>query len=155
MSNVLKSEKQEQVRALGQLGWSLRRIEEATGVRRETVSRHLKAAGIPIRGKRKRRLAAHDEDEGADPKAASQVTTDLERGPGPSWSPRVSACEKHRKFIELQVRLGRTAMAIWQDLVDDKDFTSSYACVRRFVRKLRGPSDLPPVWWTRVCCESR
>jgi transcriptional regulator with XRE-family HTH domain len=45
MANVLKQEKQEQIRALGRLGWSLRRLEEATGVRRETVSRYLRAAG--------------------------------------------------------------------------------------------------------------
>ena len=34
MSNVLNEEKQKQVVALGQLGWSLRKIEKATGVRR-------------------------------------------------------------------------------------------------------------------------
>jgi hypothetical protein len=34
--------------ALGRLGWSLRRIEQATGVRRETVSSYLQAAGIPV-----------------------------------------------------------------------------------------------------------
>ena len=39
MSNVLKEEKRQQVLALGRLGWSLRQIEEATGVRRETASR--------------------------------------------------------------------------------------------------------------------
>ena len=37
MGNVLSKEKREQVIALGRLGWSLRRIEQATGVRRETV----------------------------------------------------------------------------------------------------------------------
>jgi len=36
MGNVLEKAKQEQVIALGRLGWSLRRIEAATGVRRET-----------------------------------------------------------------------------------------------------------------------
>src|SRR5215472_8919047 len=30
------------------LGWSLRRIEEATGVRRETASGYLKAAGVAV-----------------------------------------------------------------------------------------------------------
>jgi hypothetical protein len=34
MSNVLSEEKKKQVIALGKLGWSWRRIEEATGVRR-------------------------------------------------------------------------------------------------------------------------
>jgi len=38
MANVLDLEKQAQILALGRLGWSLRRIEEATGVRRETAS---------------------------------------------------------------------------------------------------------------------
>ena len=36
MSNVLNEHTRQQVLALGRLGWSLRRIEEATGVRRET-----------------------------------------------------------------------------------------------------------------------
>ena len=37
MSNVLSEEKKQQVIALGRLGWPLRRIEQATGVRRETA----------------------------------------------------------------------------------------------------------------------
>jgi len=49
MSNVLREEQKQQVIALGKLGWTLRRIEEATGVRRETVGAYLKAAGIAIR----------------------------------------------------------------------------------------------------------
>src|SRR5712691_9073956 len=49
MSNVLGDNKQQQVLALGRLGWSLRRIEQATTVRRETASAYLKAAGIPVR----------------------------------------------------------------------------------------------------------
>jgi len=38
MSHVLDETKQQQVIGLGRLGWSHRRIEAATGVRRETVS---------------------------------------------------------------------------------------------------------------------
>ena len=49
MANVLSEEKKQQVVALGKLGWTLRRIEEETGVRRETASGYLKAAGIPVR----------------------------------------------------------------------------------------------------------
>src|ERR1700751_2492318 len=49
MSNVLSEDKRQQVVALGRLGWSLRRIEEETGVRRETASSYLKAAGIAVR----------------------------------------------------------------------------------------------------------
>ena len=47
--NVLSNDKYNQVIALGRLGWSLREIEEATGVRRETASAYLKTAGIPVR----------------------------------------------------------------------------------------------------------
>ena len=46
MSNVLSNEQRQQILALGRLGWTLRRIEQATGSRRETVSAYLKAAGL-------------------------------------------------------------------------------------------------------------
>lgn len=49
MANVLSDEKKQQVLALGRLGWSLRRIQQATGVRRETASLYLKTARIPVR----------------------------------------------------------------------------------------------------------
>jgi hypothetical protein len=49
MGNVLEKAKQEQVIALGRLGWSLRQIEAATGVRRETAGGYLRAAGIALR----------------------------------------------------------------------------------------------------------
>jgi hypothetical protein len=49
MANVLNEEKKHQVLALGRLGWSLRRIQQATHVRRETASTYLKAAGIAVR----------------------------------------------------------------------------------------------------------
>ncbi len=41
--------KKQQVIALGRLGWPLRRIEQETGVRRETAGAYLKAAGIGVR----------------------------------------------------------------------------------------------------------
>lgn len=49
MSNVLNEEKKQQVIALGKLGWTLRRIEQTTGVRRETAGAYLKAAGVAVR----------------------------------------------------------------------------------------------------------
>jgi hypothetical protein len=45
VSNVLNEEKKQQAEALGRLGWSLRQIEKAIRVRRETISIYLKAAG--------------------------------------------------------------------------------------------------------------
>src|SRR5437879_4779439 len=49
MANILSEAKKHQVIALGRLGWTLRRIEAATGVRRETASRYLRAAGVTVR----------------------------------------------------------------------------------------------------------
>lgn len=48
-----------------------------------------------------------------------------------------SACEPHRSWIETQVRLGRNAMSIYQDLVEQVSFTHKYNSVKRFVRGLR------------------
>jgi len=48
-----------------------------------------------------------------------------------------SACEPHRPWIEEQVRLGRNATAIYQDLVERFSFEHKYNSVKRFVRKLK------------------
>ena len=49
MSNVLNEEKKQQVIALGRLGWSLRKIQKATGIHRTTAADYLRAAGINLR----------------------------------------------------------------------------------------------------------
>jgi transposase len=137
--NVLSEENKQQVLALGRLGWSLRRIERAVHIRRETVSTYLKAAGIPVRppggwGR-------------GHPKPAIEVSTDPGHENGladetrkPASTPSESACEPYREFIEAELAKGRNAMAIWQDLVDGHGFGEKYASVKRFVRKLRGSS---------------
>jgi len=48
-----------------------------------------------------------------------------------------SACEPHRAWIEVQVGLGRNAVAIYQDLVDQHGVAFGYNSVKRFVAKLR------------------
>jgi len=77
MSNVLSEEKRQQVIALGRLGWSLRRIELATGVRRESGSAYLKAAGIALRapgawGRQAPAKAANEVTTGSQPGLAAQ-----------------------------------------------------------------------------------
>ena len=83
MSNVLGEEKRQQVLALGRLGWPLRRVEEATGVRRETAAAYLRAAGIPVRSPRTRRPpkpASHGgvitDSGGAKPASGEEVIPD-------------------------------------------------------------------------------
>ena len=164
MSNVLSEEKQKQVIALGQLGWTLRRIEKETGVRRETAAGYLRSAGVWVRppgrwGRHPPSKAAKEvtTDSGppSDPKPANesgvatdsapanpangtdQVTTDS-GPPQPSRCPSASACLPFQELIEADLARGRNAMGIWQDLVDRSGFTGAYESVKRFVRKLRG-----------------
>jgi transposase len=149
MSNVLSEEKRQQVIVLGRLQWSLRRIEEHTGVRRETVSAYLKAAGIAVRGPGRpgrRGVSTPARELPADltaAKPANEVTTDsgekTPEQPQPSNpTPSASACEPYREAIELWLSRGRNAMAIWQDLVDQHSYSGGYQTVKRFVRNIRG-----------------
>jgi transposase len=168
MSNVLKKDRRQQVLALGQLDWPLRRIEEATGVRRETASAYLKAAGMPVRppggwGRRAAKPAKEVSTDAGRPAAepANELSTHPELGvaldavpwdqvPKPGRSPTASACDAYQDFIEESLRKGRNAKAIWQDLVDDHGFAAGYASVKRFVRKLRGSAapEVHPVIFT-------
>lgn len=163
----MSDEKVQQVLALGRMGWSLREIERHTGVRRETASGYLTRAGVAIRPPRGRRDPRRKPASGgeaspdssppgtAKPASGGEVSPDLRAagagqvssaggpsiGPealGGQYSPRVSACEPYRELIERQLRAGRHAKAIWQDLVTDHGFVAGYASVKRFARKLRG-----------------
>jgi hypothetical protein len=166
MGNVLEKAKQEQVIALGRLGWSLRRIESATGVRRETAGGYLRSAGIALRtpggwGRKAPAKAATLVTTGSDSskpaievitgligstaadnsKPANEVITDIL--PEVTLPEQVGkrpsgASEPYREMIELELSRGRNAMGIWQDLVDGHGFGSSYQSVQRFVLKLRG-----------------
>jgi len=161
VSNVLTEEKKNQVIALGRLGWSLRRIERETGVRRETAAGYLKAAGIGVRypGAWGRQPAAPDSKPanevitdsvpaadpvsnaipGPDSKPANGVIPDCGVGP-PPLSTTASASEPYRELIEQALIRGRNAKAIWQDLVDDHGFVGGYQSVKRFINKLKGPT---------------
>lgn len=145
VSNVLNEEKKKQVIALGQLGWALRRIEEATGVRRETASGYLKAAGIAIRAPRRRsrqELSKPANDVTTGPPVAKPASEDgVATGSEPLQSAPIattSTSEPYREFIESALSHGRNAMSIWQELVDRHGFTGAYGSVKRYVRKLRG-----------------
>jgi len=120
VNNVLSEEKKQQVIVLGRLGWSLRGIQKATRIRRETAAGYLKAAGIPIRAPggwgRKPATAAKPAIQVATHTSAEKPpdlpTPEAERPPG--RCPSSSACESYRDLIELGLSRGRNAMAIWQ-----------------------------------------
>ncbi len=133
--------------------WSLRRIEATTGVRRETASGYLKAAGISIgpsgrwgHGPAKPAIevitgsaptiAADDNSKPAIEVITGSASAETPARPG--RSPTASACEPYRELIETGLERRRDAMAIWQDLVTDHGFAGKYASVMRYVVKLRG-----------------
>jgi hypothetical protein len=160
MSNVLDPTKQQQILALGRLGWTIARIAETTAVRRETVTGYLRRAGIAVRGPGRpgeapakpaisgqvstdpgtKPAISHgvSTDSGPpSPATTEEVSTDSGGAMCPGRAPSASACEPYRELIVDALRRGRNAMAIWQDLVDDSGFTARYASVRRFVATLR------------------
>ena len=146
MSNVLDDEKQRQILTLGRLGWTLRRIAAATGVRRETAGGYLRAAGIAVRGRGrpgegppKAAITTEVSTDSPPPKPATTraVSTDS-MVVAATRAPSASACEPYRELVVEALGRGRNAVAIWQDLVDDHGFTARYASVRRFVLTQRG-----------------
>ena len=110
-------------------GVSHREIERRTGVDRKTIRRLARAANSPG-------VATGSEGEVGQtppprPPAQGSVAARKE-----SWA-TISACEPHRAWIEPQVSLGRNAVSIFQDLVEEHGFAHRYNSVKRFVATLR------------------
>ena len=144
MPNYLKMPKKSQVLALLELGWSYRRIEAETGVRRETVSRY----------DRMRRANAAKTFPGSDPSppAESPDLPDVEGSnaaktfagsdanpaktfPGSAPRPRFTAAV-YRTAIAEKLDAGLSLQRIWQDLVEEYGYGASYESVKRFVRTI-------------------
>ena len=97
----MNEQTKQQVIALGRLGWSLRRIQKATKVRRETAAAYLREAGVAVRppglwGRGSARPAQEPAAPGADAeppraKPAKGVTTDF----GAELAPAAGSCEAH------------------------------------------------------------
>jgi transposase len=125
--NVLKSHLRITVDTLLASGTSQREIERRTGVDRKTIRRYARAANSPTPATG---VAPGTEDP-ADQIPPLRPPAVLTAGVPPS------ACEPHRAWIERQVQLGRNAVSIYQDLVEQHDFTYRYNSVKRFVARLR------------------
>jgi transposase len=115
VSNVLSEEKRQQVIALGRLGWPLRRIQEETGVRRETAGAYLKAAGVavrPPRGWGRRPPAKPVNETSSDsapiPKPAKEVSPDFGAGASPAEASSDSPISKPAN--EVSPDLGAVSM---------------------------------------------
>jgi transposase len=142
--NYLKTSKLQQVTALLELGWTYRRIEAETGVRRETISRYdllrqAKAAKV-FPGSQESTGVETGEFERADPPKPAKATAGSDSNPakvfpGSDLPPRSSAAH-FRDAIVCKLEAGLSVQRIWQDLVEEYGFGYSYEAVKRFVRKL-------------------
>ena len=144
MPNYLKMPKKQQILALLALGWSYRRIEAETGVRRETISRTTRAPGkcgqnVP----RLRPSATHGSARGhgaADESKAAKTFAGSESNaaktfPGSAARPRFTATV-YREAITEKLDAGLSVQRIWQDLVEEYGYGASYESVKRFVRTI-------------------
>jgi transposase len=117
--NVLKPELLTTIRTLLARGATQREIERFTGVDRKTIRRYQRAAN------------SSGVATGSEP-PAEQIPP-----PRPPAAATPSACEAHRAWIEAQVALGRNAVSIYQDLVEQHGFGHAYNSVKRFVATLK------------------
>ena len=137
--NVLKLSLQTTIKTLLHKEISQREIQRKTGIDRKTIRRYGQSCD------------SDEVQESGDSKSPTpqEVATGSEipsnqnapprpPAPEPKMPKHVrSACEAHREWIEEQVRGGRNAMAIYQDLVELFGFTHRYNSVKRFVRLLK------------------
>jgi transposase len=124
--NVLKSHLRITIATLLEHGASQHEISRRTGVDRKTIRRYAKQVGAnsPMATG-----SAAPAGQIPPPRPPASAT-------GPTKEVR-SACEPHRAWIEEQAALGRNAVAIFQELVEQHDFSHRYNSVKRFVRALK------------------
>jgi transposase/5S rRNA maturation endonuclease (ribonuclease M5) len=137
--NVLKPHLKATIRTLLGKGISHRQINRTTGVDRKTIRKYDRLDSLP----------SSQGDFASKSPTTQEVATGLANEFGQNPPPRPpapekklpkharSACEAHREWIEEQVRLGRNATAIYQDLVERFGFNHRYNSVKRFVRGLK------------------
>jgi transposase len=134
VANYLKVQKRQQVISLLELGWSYRRIERETGVRRETI------AGYDPRHPSKPAKVFPGSEGGSDPPdgASADRTGPKPAKVFPGSEPRSrSAAAKYHDAIVEGLDNGLTIQRVWQDLGEDYGYGQSYESVKRYVRGLR------------------
>jgi len=144
MPNYLKMPKKSQVLALLELGWSYRRIEAETGVRRETVSRYdearLSKAAKTFAGSAPSPPSESPDLQRAEDSEAAKTFAGSEPNPAKTFAgstprPRFAAAI-YRTAITEKLDAGLSLQRIWQDLVEEYGYGASYESVKRFVRTI-------------------
>jgi transposase len=123
MANVLKMEKQILIQQLLALGWSYRRIQAETGIRRETVAKY------DLRRSENARPVSKP----------AKVPTDLSNCP-PINSISRSHAARYDQIIRKKLSKGLHAKRIYQDLVTEFGYPHSYDSIKRYVRSIKKKS---------------
>ena len=135
--NVLTPQQRNTVVTLLQNKVSQHQIKRKTGIDRKTIRKLAQEISAALAGASNScapatgSLGLADQIPPPRPPAAAQAQ------PPALPAHARSACESHRTWIEAQVRLGRNATAIYQELVDCHGFQSRYNSVKRFCRSVR------------------
>ncbi len=153
--NVLQPNKKAAVITLLSNGISQREIERKVRVDRKTIRKYARMADhhqeietTAITLSKSPGVATGSEESSGQnppPRPPAFETPSARDKPMPSHAR--SACEEHRSWIEEQVRLGRNAVAVYQDLVERYAFEHKYNSVKRFCRALRKKN---PVQYDRL-----
>jgi transposase len=134
--NVLKSHLRISIVALLESGVGQREIERRLGVSRKTIRRYQRLANSPTPATGSESMAPNSPGV-ATGSESPEGQTPPPRPPALAASASTSACEAHRAWIESQVLLGRNAVSIYQDLVEQHGFVHRYNSVKRFVARLK------------------
>jgi transposase len=171
MSNLLKVAMIDQILSLHRQGLSQRRIARELGVNRETVARcldRIKVAPKPANAPSgSTAQSAEPKPANAPPGSTAQSAESKpanappgSTAPGSTISPggsppvltsdqtrrghgRTSECERWREIIQAKCDLGLSAQRIYQDLAAEHGFAGTYYSIRRFIRRLAPPRQLP------------
>ena len=134
--NVLTPQQRNSVVTLLQNKVSQHQIKRKTGIDRKTIRKLAQEMFAALAA------ASNSPMPAASLGLADQIPPPRPPAPAQAQPPALpaharSACESHRTWIETQVRLGRNATAIYQELVDGHGFQSRYNSVKRFCRSVR------------------
>ena len=135
MPKVIEVTTQETIGYLSAQGWSIRKISRELELHRGTVRKYLKCTSDSNTGSFK---YSSDSNTGSFKYSSDSNTGSSNKRNGPA-----SSCSEYHDFIKKSFEQGLSAQRIWQDLVDQYNFSNSYQSVSRYVRHLKGKGELP------------
>jgi transposase len=161
--NQLTVNKQEEIIALKDRGWSARRIARELGFDRDTVRKYLRAGeskpatlttgSLPESGAQPPAAPSEPPAKPATPTTGSsgeagEAGADAKREASVGQAlaaarANVSLCESWKEQIEAGLDRHLSAKRIHQDLVQEHGFTGGYQSVKRFVRRLEQQAPVP------------